>query len=473
LNRVRRHIAFKLVVIIAVVLILSLAAITVMVSILIGADVRVSAEDNNLSVNEHLASAINLLPSLDFSARGGGLADALAILEAGQNPSFITGPDGTALLETGAIADASIFTPFAKTAVSGDDESGQRLWTALDGNAWFVAFHKLKNAKAAVLTVISRDEVFAGVNAATKRNILASCAALAFSILLVLLYSRTISKPLAELILASQKIEEGDYDIELVPKSHDEIGALTKSFVNMGHGLTNFERFTNKMIVEKARKGILTLSGEMKTVTVCFAFIRDFHAIAAKMNPAQVVSFTNDFLAVMAPCVTDNGGSIDKFLTQDGMVIMALWGAVESSGSERRDALNCIKALLDMRKALKSYNERGGTSQNALNSNFISKNIKLGCGVNTGEVVVGQMGSYKRMEFTVIGDAVNLAARFEGPNDLFDTDILISENTYTLLKNDIIVEEKPSLAIKGKEEVLRVFAVIGLAGRNVGEGAAA
>jgi adenylate cyclase len=238
----------------------------------------------------------------------------------------------------------------------------------------------------------------------------------------------------------------------------------------MGHGLENFEKFTNKTIVRLARQGKLTRTGQNKITTTCFSMIRDFNERWEQFNAGEVVEFVNEYLSRMTPCITWTGGVVDKFLTQEGVVVMALWGASESSGMAERDALNCIRSVLMMRAVLWGFNRDvvrlsmkvPGDRRTGERAHL----IKMGCGINTGEVVVGQMGSAERMEYTVIGDAVNLAARMEGPNDLFDTDILITENTWELIGHRLIVEEMPGVTVKGKEESLRVFSVVNMKDKN-------
>jgi len=209
-------------------------------------------------------------------------------------------------------------------------------------------------------------------------------------------------------------------------------------------------------VVALARNGKLSRTGEKRTVTVCFAMIQNFRALTHGMDPQRLVDFVNRILAGLVPCVTKTGGLVDKFLTQSGVVVMCLWGAANSSGNPASDAFNCIRSVLKMRNVIRRMNlERfSGGEPGVL--------IRMGCGINSGEVVVGQMGSEDRMEYTVIGDTVNLAARIEEPNEAFDTDILITENTWKLIGRYLKADEMPSLQVKGKSKPLRVFSVINI-----------
>jgi adenylate cyclase len=147
--------------------------------------------------------------------------------------------------------------------------------------------------------------------------------------------------------------------------------------------------------------------------------------------------------------VEKTGGVVDKFI---GDAVMAVWGAPLSAGSPAQDAFNCVKAALMMRTALYQFNQgRGGDKK---------PRIRIGCGINTGDVVAGQIGSNRRREYTVIGDAVNLASRTEALNKPLGTDILITENTCALIGKYLITEEMPAITVKGKEKPVRMFAVV-------------
>jgi adenylate cyclase len=226
----------------------------------------------------------------------------------------------------------------------------------------------------------------------------------------------------------------------------------------MGKGLaererlkTSFGKFINKAIAEQAAKGELKLGGEIKQVTIFFSDIRSFTAISEALEPNEVVEFLNEYMTRMVDCVEKTGGAVDKFI---GDAVMAVWGAPATSGSPAEDALNCVKSALMMRTALLEFNKgRGGDKKPV---------IHIGCGINSGRVLAGQIGSSRRMEYTVIGDAVNLASRTEELNKPLWTDILITENTWKLIAGQVVTEEMPPVTVKGKEQPVRIFAVINL-----------
>jgi adenylate cyclase len=385
----------------------------------------------------------------------------------GQNVSFIVNGAGDVLIHedrqmirSGAALDT---LPIVREALEGGSANLQTLY-ADGGLEYFGGFQRLAGLDAIVVTGIESAVVFRGVAEAVRRVIAVGLGVLVLSVLFMILYSRTISRPIKALALAAEAVEAGDYRLHLDVKSRDEIESLAESFIAMGHGLANFERFTNKEIVALARKGQLRRTGESRTVTVCFAMVRDFAGIAEEMNPRALVGFVNRFLALIVPCITGTGGLVDKFLTQSGLVVMAVWGLFPQGPDADGDAgntdasrcaFNCVRSALLMRNALR-----------ILNRKRLSRSlVKVGCGINSGEVIAGQMGSTERMEYTVIGDTVNLASRIEEPNDAFDTDILITENTWNLTGERLITEEMPGLEVKGKSEPLRVFSVVNIKNR--------
>jgi adenylate cyclase len=570
-NPVRRPIGAKLVLIISVLLLVSLGAITLLVSVMVSSDVRITAEDNNFTINLRSASeaetalaalqseTLLLLDTLDVMggpaqtaaalffrrnpdvaaivpAAGGGGAPlvneaffASAGLDFGEIAAFIrsedagagssgevylrnAGPafgvpllalffprgDGPRLVlfspETlagtfGAGANLSFLVndrgdllihpddglvtagtnmaadPFVRIMRENASESLQTTYVGEDGKEYLGAFRKISPANAAVITTAEYAVIFEGVAATTRRNLYLTGAVLCIAVLFIWFFSRSISGPLKTLAEAAERIKNGEFEQNLTAKGKDEIALLTGRFVEMGRGLAErerlrdtFGRFTNAIIAERAMKGELTLGGETRQVTVFFSDIRSFTAISEKLEPAEVVEFLNDYMTRMVDCVDKTGGVVDKFI---GDAVMAVWGAPLSAGSPEKDAFNCIKAALLMRAALYQFNrDRGGDKK---------PRIKIGCGINTGDVVAGQIGSSRRMEYTVIGDAVNLASRTEALNKPLGTDILITENTWALIGRYLITEEMPPITVKGKEKPVRMFAVVNLRGGAGGE----
>jgi len=325
----------------------------------------------------------------------------------------------------------------------------------------FMAYTKLSTGGCIVITSIEYNKVFEGIDATTRRNIYLTIAVLSFSIMLIWFFSKSISAPLKELAAAARKIEGGMFEVELQPKGLDEIGILTASFRKMSFALNIFGRFTNKEIAIKAMRGQIKPGGLPKHGTILFSDIRGFTEKSETFTKVfgndasdKIVNWLNNYFSKMVECVEKTNGIIDKFI---GDAVMAHWGTAYTSGKPELDALNCVMAALMMRQALYEMNKERGKDDPA------NPTIHIGCGINTGIVTAGQLGSERRMEYTVIGDPVNLASRIESLNKPLGTDILISEDTYNLVKERIITEEMPSVTVKGKEKPVRVFAVIDLA----------
>jgi len=328
----------------------------------------------------------------------------------------------------------------------------------IDGVNYFVAYTKLDIGACIVFTSIEYDKVFEGIEATTRRNLYLTAAVLGLSILFIWFFSKTISTPIKALAEAAKKIEGGSFDIDLTAKGHDEIGILTGSFNKMSSALSIFGKFTNREIAVKAMRNEISPGGEEKHATIFFSDIRGFTEKSENFTKYfksdasdRIVHWLNAYFTQMIDCIEKTGGVVDKFI---GDAVMAHWGTAYTTGSPRKDALSCIKAALMMRMALAKLNNDRKPGDPG------DPPIVIGAGINTGIVTAGQLGSDMRMEYTVIGDPVNLASRTESLNKPFGTDILITEDTWRLTNDQLITEEMPSVTVKGKEKPVRMFAVI-------------
>jgi adenylate cyclase len=204
-----------------------------------------------------------------------------------------------------------------------------------------------------------------------------------------------------------------------------------------------------KTILEDRRSFVEALKGRKQPVTVLFSDIRGFTTMTERSDAEKLVAQLNEYFADMVGSVLQQKGTLQKFI---GDAIMAVWGDTYSDGIEA-DARKAVTCALQMRGALKTLNEKW-------KENSDRAKLAIGIGVNHGEVIVGNIGHPKRMEFTVLGDGVNLAARLESATKQFHTDILIGEQAEKLTRDHFIFRTVDLLTVKGKTKPVEVFGIL-------------
>jgi adenylate cyclase len=199
--------------------------------------------------------------------------------------------------------------------------------------------------------------------------------------------------------------------------------------------------------------GKVVLGGESLKVTILFTDIRSFTSISERMDPQQLVGLLNEYFSEMVGIVMQEDGVVDKYI---GDAIMAVFGAPVP---KPEDAVNAVRAAVRMRQALQDLNRR-------LEARGVPT-LRTGIGIHTGEVVAGNIGSEKRMEYTVIGDAVNLASRLESNTKELGVNVLISEDTYQLTKHVVEARAVREITVKGRKQPVMTYEVLGLKGEEL------
>jgi adenylate cyclase len=387
----------------------------------------------------------------------------------GANSSYMINEAGDVLLhaDSDLVLGGANFSglPIVET-MQREGDNNRQISFAHEGINYFGAYYRIPQMDAVVFTTIPHSIVFEAVQSITRQNLFLTAAVLFIVILFIWLFSKTISTPVGVLADAALQIEQGKFELELKPKTHDELGLLTESFSKMSSALGIFGRFTNRDIALRAMRGEIKPGGLPKHATIFFSDIRGFTEKSENFTKAfgedasnRIVMWLNEYFTRMVDCVEKTGGVVDKFI---GDAVMAHWGTAFTAGSPEKDALNCVTAALMMRSALMEINARRAKNDPG------NPEIRIGCGINTGTVTAGQIGSEQRMEYTAIGDPVNLASRTEALNKPLGTDILITEDTWKLVGDRLITEEMPPVSVKGKSKPVRMFAVVNL--RDAGGG---
>ncbi len=187
-----------------------------------------------------------------------------------------------------------------------------------------------------------------------------------------------------------------------------------------------------------------SLGGETRTVTVYFSDIAAFSAISERLNPRELVALMNEYLSAMTEIIEAHGGFVDKYI---GDAIVAVFGA---PADDPDHAISAVRAALASEAKLAAMNQMGLTA-------FAGLEIRQRIGLNSGDTLVGNIGSPRRFNYTVMGDTVNLAARLEGANKLYGTSIMAAEATAALVGNRIVWRELDTIRVSGRAAPTRVY----------------
>ena len=323
-----------------------------------------------------------------------------------------------------------------------------------DGEFWIGSYRPITGGarpKWSICTLLPENEVLAYAEQANRLTLLIALVVLSLAILLSIYLARQVARPLER--LANEAIAAGKLQIDGRPALRSivlEVDQLGKATEEMKTGLRSFQKYLPVELV----RGLLAsgqeakLGGEKREVTIAFSDIAGFTSIAETMPSDALVEHLGDYLAALSHEIMESGGTVDKFI---GDSIMAFWGA--PAVNPQHAALACVAADR-CRKKLAELRPRWLAEGKPA--------LKTRIGLGTGEVLVGNIGSAARMNYTVIGDAANLSSRLEGLNKHYGTEILLSETTYLGAKDRIVVRPIDLVTVAGRAEAVTVYELLGL-----------
>lgn len=293
-------------------------------------------------------------------------------------------------------------------------------------------------------------ETFLGLPIAQIELIVAG-ASLVLGIAAALYIGRTIVRPVRSLEAAMNRVESGDLDASAPVTSSDEIGHLAASFNRMTEGLRRevlvrdlFGQYVSPQVARLAIDQRGQLEAQVVECTVLFVDIRRFTALAEVLSPTRLIGTLNRYFERMVAAVEAEGGIVNKF---GGDSLLAVFGSPLNPSTDH--PARAIRAALIMRRALVEFNREQVAAE--------LPEVRVGFGIATGELVTGNIGSSRKLEYTVIGDPVNLAARLQELTTDLGSDILISAETARLAHGVAPLRALGEIEIRGRAQPVQVF----------------
>jgi adenylate cyclase len=331
-----------------------------------------------------------------------------------------------------------------------DDGQPYRRSVTRNGEVYQAVITPISFPGWSLVTVVPEKE-FLGPVQMTIRNLLIGLAILivAAGLLSAWLAQRLIAAPLIKVMGEIKHIERFDLDkVQRHPSQLREIENLSGAIADMAQGLAAFRKYIPadlvKLLISEGTEA--KLGGDIRFMTVMFIDLAGFTGMSERMG-SKIIPMLSRYFDSVSARIQANGGTIDKFI---GDAVMAFWGAPKVNAEH---AVDCCRAALACQRAVRD----------AALVDDAGHPIKIRIGINSGDMLVGNIGSEVRLNYTVIGDAVNIASRLESTNKQYGSDIIIGPETRRLAGDAILVRELDRLAVYGRAGGLQIYELLGMA----------
>ncbi len=298
------------------------------------------------------------------------------------------------------------------------------------------------------------DEALAGYHKLRWQLLAVLALSTLLAVAAAIVIARRVTRPVLRLASGAERISAGHYDTIGDIGAHDELGDLAASFDNMVRGLVERDqvramlgKVVSPAIAEELLSQSIDFDGQEQEVSVLFSDIRGFTSLCEGRAPSAILHMLNDYLSSASAEIDQRAGVVDKYI---GDAIMALFGAPLTAPDDPQRA---VEAALAMVAALPALNDKFGRDG--------WPPLAIGIGIHTGIVVAGNIGSATRLNYTVLGDTVNLASRLEGLCKQYAVPVIVSEATMRRCSG-IAFRELDRVRVKGKREPVSIFAALGI-----------
>jgi adenylate cyclase len=290
---------------------------------------------------------------------------------------------------------------------------------------------------------------------ARNEILIASGGLLLIGVLIAFAFSARVTRPLRRLRIATNALAAGDLNARVELQTRDEVGDLSRAFNEMGESLSQkhrvesaFRRYVSDHVLRQVidRPDAINLVGETREVSIMFVDVRQFTRLSEGLGAEGVVGFLNDAFEIITNCILEHGGTVDKYM---GDAIMAYFGApIETEDHVER----AVAAAIAAQRAVQERNAKLEASGRP----FIR--LAIGIAIHCGEVVVGNIGSERKMDYTAIGDAVNVASRLEKLAG--ERVILVTQCVADRVRDRVQLEPRGTRQLEGREQPVTIYRVL-------------